>query len=204
MAAQQYGLPILITENGSPGSEGYPPQEDFMVRNLSWIARAIEAGVPVEGYFYWSLMDNYEWNHGMSLDFGLYAVRPDDPIKLRTPRVAASVYGQIAASRGISEELANQYPICTDEDRDGHCPPEDCEDGNAAINPGATEVCGNGIDDNCNGSIDEGCGYSAVANTEAAVFGSNSVRTSGVFNELALVVFPACVIVFMRMMRRKK
>lgn len=35
----------------------------------------------------------------------------------------------------------------------------DCNDGNAAVNPAATEVCGNGIDDNCNGQMDEGCAY---------------------------------------------
>ncbi|MFH1217849.1 MAG: putative metal-binding motif-containing protein [Pseudomonadota bacterium] len=54
-------------------------------------------------------------------------------------------------------------PACTDNDGDtyavegGACGPVDCDDSNAAINPGAAEVCGDGIDNTCNGVIDEGC-----------------------------------------------
>jgi hypothetical protein len=46
---------------------------------------------------------------------------------------------------------------CTDADGDGYCTPIDCNDANSAINPGASEVC-DGVDNNCDGSTDEGCG----------------------------------------------
>ena len=46
---------------------------------------------------------------------------------------------------------------CIDFDRDGVCRGEDCDDENAAIRPGAPEVCHNGLDDDCDGVADEGC-----------------------------------------------
>ena len=54
-------------------------------------------------------------------------------------------------------------PVCTDSDGDGYaveggpCGAIDCDDSNAAINPGVAEVCGDGIDNTCDGIIDEGC-----------------------------------------------
>jgi len=58
----------------------------------------------------------------------------------------------------------NCGPVCTDNDGDtyavegGACGPVDCDDTNAAINPGAAEVCGDAIDNNCNSAVDENCG----------------------------------------------
>jgi hypothetical protein len=55
---------------------------------------------------------------------------------------------------------------CIDEDGDGHCVPADCDDSNANIHPKAPELCDNGIDDNCNGQTDEGCGNVCIDNDQ--------------------------------------
>jgi beta-glucosidase len=75
-----YRLPkLLITENGAAYPD--PPDGrkriadarriDFLRRHLLAAKRAIDLGVPLQGYFAWSLMDNYEWDHGYSQRFGI-------------------------------------------------------------------------------------------------------------------------------------
>ena len=54
---------------------------------------------------------------------------------------------------------------CTDNDGDSYCTPEDCDDANPDVNPGAAEVC-NGIDDNCDGTVDEGCSTCTDADSD--------------------------------------
>ncbi len=49
------------------------------------------------------------------------------------------------------------YAFCSDFDGDGFSPPEDCDDSNPNINPNIAEACGDGIDNNCNGQVDEQC-----------------------------------------------
>ncbi len=104
------GLPAIITENGAadPNDDGTAPS--YMVRHLSWLARAIHDGADVRGYFYWSLMDNYEWNHGMDWKLGLYAVDPKDPQKTRVARQAVSVYREIADADAVTPDLVAKYP----------------------------------------------------------------------------------------------
>ncbi len=78
-----YDFPVIhITENGAAyvdevsadGEVHDPKRVSYYVRHLEQVHRAIEAGIPVKGYFAWSLMDNFEWAYGYSKRFGLVYV----------------------------------------------------------------------------------------------------------------------------------
>lgn len=89
---ERYGAPVLITENGlscrdvqsADGSVHDPERLEFIQAHLHELHRAAEEGIPVLGYFHWSLMDNFEWNHGFRERFGLIHV--DFESLERTPK----------------------------------------------------------------------------------------------------------------------
>lgn len=79
---ERYGLPIYITENGmaahdtvSLDSKVHDPNRiDYIHRHLIELEKAIDSGAEVDGYFHWSLMDNFEWSNGYAERFGLVYV----------------------------------------------------------------------------------------------------------------------------------
>ena len=83
----RYKLPMSITENGLAtrdqvfldGKVHDPQRIDFMHRYLDELARAIKDGVPVTGYYAWSLLDNFEWADGYKQRFGLVYVDYAEP-----------------------------------------------------------------------------------------------------------------------------
>jgi beta-glucosidase len=95
-----YGeLPLVITENGAsyddPPLDGQAVIEDpervaFLRGHVEAVERAVEAGVNVRGYYVWSLLDNFEWEHGYDSRFGIVAVN-FDTLK-RTPKRSALWY----------------------------------------------------------------------------------------------------------------
>ncbi|UUP16983.1 GH1 family beta-glucosidase [Nitratireductor thuwali] len=87
------GLPIYVTENGmasadrlAGGAVGDPARIDFLNQHLARVRQAIDAGVPLKGYFIWSLLDNYEWALGYEKSFGL--VHVDFDTLQRTPKAS--------------------------------------------------------------------------------------------------------------------
>ena len=93
---------IYITENGcaasdEPSEDGavYDSDRNMFTRNcLSHLQRATAEGVPVKGYFHWTLMDNFEWSAGYGKRFGLVYV--DFKTQKRTPKLSAAYFREAA------------------------------------------------------------------------------------------------------------
>ncbi len=89
--ATEWGVPIWVTENGTPYVEDRGVE--VLEGHLGALVGAMGAGADVQGYLYWSLVDNYEWNHGFDLKFGLYALDVDT--KERAARPVLERYREI-------------------------------------------------------------------------------------------------------------
>ncbi|MBX3192932.1 MAG: glycoside hydrolase family 1 protein [Labilithrix sp.] len=103
--AKRYGKPLYVTETGTT-QDDEARGAAWVVRTLAATKRAIDDGADVRGYFAWSLMDNYEWNHGMNMRFGLYAV---DAQKQRALRDAGVVYAKMSKARDVPPEIEAAY-----------------------------------------------------------------------------------------------
>jgi beta-glucosidase len=96
---------MFVMENGAafddagepPGTFDDPDRVDFLEGHVGALRKAVAAGVPLEGYFAWSLLDNFEWAEGYAKRFGL--VHVDFESQVRTPRASARWYGRLAAGR---------------------------------------------------------------------------------------------------------
>lgn len=115
---EKYRKPIMITENGLSNSDWVFcdgkvhdfQRIDFLQRYLRQYLKAAEDGVAVEGYFHWSLMDNFEWAEGYRERFGLIYV--DYSTQKRIIKDSGYWYRDIIASNGgnLSKFFTYNYP----------------------------------------------------------------------------------------------
>lgn len=101
LSLKKLKLPIIITENGTAESQDIFYQE-YLNSHLKVVARAILDSVDIGGYFWWSLLDNFEWDKGFKPRFGLLEVDYSD--FKRTPRKFANNYAKIALANKIEIE----------------------------------------------------------------------------------------------------
>jgi beta-glucosidase len=96
--------PIFITENGAAyadtvnkGNVHDKERTKFVQMHIAAVARAIEAGVDIRGYFLWSLLDNFEWVYGYTKRFGIVYV--DYQTQTRIPKDSARWYRDFIAQQ---------------------------------------------------------------------------------------------------------
>lgn len=94
----KFKKPIYIMENGIP-DEKDNKRVRFIHEHLKNIFKSIEEGADVRGYFYWSLLDNFEWAAGWAPKFGLYKV--DRETFERKARPSAEVYAEICKNNKL-------------------------------------------------------------------------------------------------------
>lgn len=103
---RRYGKPIYITENGLP-DEDDDLRPYFILTHLQQVWRAIQDGVPVRGYYHWSLVDNFEWSEGYRMRFGLIEV--DFGTQERRVRRSGRLYAEICQANAITPESVQRY-----------------------------------------------------------------------------------------------
>ncbi len=104
--ANGFGLPIYITENGIE-DEADHIRPRYLVQHLHQAWKMANIGVPVRGYFHWSLVDNFEWERGWTQRFGLWALDPET--QQRTERPSGRLYDEICRENGITSDMVRRY-----------------------------------------------------------------------------------------------
>ncbi|MFD8100353.1 family 1 glycosylhydrolase [Nocardia fluminea] len=110
------GRPLYIVENGIPTENGRPRADgytraDSLRDTVYWLQRAVADGIPLMGYNYWSLTDNYEWG-SYTPRFGLYTVDVlTDPSLTRRPTDAVAAYRAITTAGGVGPDYRPTRPV---------------------------------------------------------------------------------------------
>jgi beta-glucosidase len=104
--AQSYKLPIIVTENGvEDAADQFRPR--YLAEHLRKIWAAANFNWKVEGYYHWTLVDNFEWDRGWTQRFGLWSLDPETQI--RTKRRSADFYSEVCHANALSSEMVLKY-----------------------------------------------------------------------------------------------
>ncbi|MDY6874040.1 MAG: family 1 glycosylhydrolase [Chloroflexota bacterium] len=102
----QFGKPMIITENGVEDTQD-ELRPRYTVEHLHALWRMVNNNYSVEGYFHWSLVDNFEWERGWTQKFGLWGLDVESQARIRRPSV--DLYAAICRENGISSEMVAEY-----------------------------------------------------------------------------------------------
>lgn len=99
---KKYNIPYIITENGVSDATDYI-RRPYILEHLLAIRAAMDNGVPVQGYCFWTTSDNWEWADGYGPKFGLVEVDRENDLK-RRPRPSYYLFAEVAKTGKITKE----------------------------------------------------------------------------------------------------
>lgn len=105
---RRYRLPMVITENGIPDAHDQH-RPNFIVEHVHQVWQAIARKIPVWGYYFWSLVDNFEWTEGYNPSFRFGLIGVDFDTQARTMRRSGQLYAAIAEQGGLTPEIVEEY-----------------------------------------------------------------------------------------------
>lgn len=79
----------------------------FIYDHLKQVVRLTDEGIPVKRYYHWSLIDNFEWEYGESVRYGL--VYNNFDTQVRTIRASGRFYVEICDKKAVTQEMINKY-----------------------------------------------------------------------------------------------
>ncbi len=104
--ARKFQKPIYLTENGiEDSSDSLRPS--YIIQHLYELWGTTNYIIPIKGYFYWTLVDNFEWERGWTQRFGLWSM--DTETQIRKPRRSVDLYAEICRSNSLSTETIFKY-----------------------------------------------------------------------------------------------
>jgi beta-glucosidase len=104
--ANQFGLPIIVAENGVEDSNDVL-RPNYLALHLHQMWRAINFNWPVKGYFHWTLVDNFEWERGWTQRFGLWQLNRETQARQKRP--SADFYEEICRENALSSDMVSRY-----------------------------------------------------------------------------------------------
>jgi beta-glucosidase len=104
--ARKFNIPIYITENGIEDSTDRL-RPAYILEHLLKIWKSTNYMVPIKGYFYWTLVDNFEWERGWTQKFGLWGIDPSTQMRFR--RKSVDLYAEICRTNSVSSDLIQRY-----------------------------------------------------------------------------------------------
>jgi beta-glucosidase len=103
VGVKKYNKPVYVTEAGI-ADEKDQYRSEYIKGLVKSVHEAIESGVDVRGFMYWSILDNFEWAEGFWPRFGLVEIDYKSPDKTRTIRKSAYTYKTVCENNGLKIE----------------------------------------------------------------------------------------------------